>query len=183
MALKITTGIYKGRVLEPARDPRVRPTRNMVLQALFNMLGAGALTDKRVADLFCGTGQLGLEALSRGATHCTFVDIDTRPIRTNVEKLKVPDGHYNIITADVRRLEIAEKVDVLFADPPYAHGLHAVVLQKAANLLNNSGVLVLETEADIDLSPTLPTYHLTLVKHRTHGETAVWVASLKNIVS
>ncbi len=96
--MRITAGLYGGRSLTPPRDGRVRPTADKVRQAVFNILmhndfGCGfALEGARVADLFAGTGAMGIEAMSRGAAFCLFVDdaAESRAlIRQNVETLNL----------------------------------------------------------------------------------------------
>ena len=78
--MRIITGKYKGRKLYTPKDRHVRPTSDRVKEAIFSMLGE-AIMDNRVLDLFAGTGSLGLESLSRGASHCVFVDNNRESIQ------------------------------------------------------------------------------------------------------
>src|SRR5262245_23195746 len=97
----------------------------MVREAIFNALGSADLVrDARVADLFAGTGALGIEALSRGADHCTFVERDrqaVRVLRGNIERLGL-DDRSRVVTGDATAHAAALDVDLVLADPPYEFG-------------------------------------------------------------
>ena len=80
--MRVVAGRYGGRTLKAPRGRDVRPTADRVREALFSILGP--LDGLRVLDLFAGTGALGIEALSRGAASCVFVDVDTRPVARNL---------------------------------------------------------------------------------------------------
>jgi len=119
----VIAGELKGRRLVAPRGWRVRPTSDRVREAVFSALGdiAGA----RVLDLYCGTGALAIEALSRGATDAVLVDRDTRPAFGNVARLGL-DGRVELVRADVGRwLAIraaapgAPRFDLVFVDAPY----------------------------------------------------------------
>ncbi len=88
--MRIIGGKFKGVVFEFAKNKLVRPTQNMVREALFNILG-DACKGAKVLDLCCGTGSLGLEALSRGAESVYFVDIQCDIVQKNIETLKKKD--------------------------------------------------------------------------------------------
>ena len=122
--MRIIAGRWRGRPLIAPPGDTTRPTGDRTREALFSMLVSriGSFEGLRVADLFAGTGALGLEALSRGAAHCTFVERDRAAIealRTNIAKLDA--------TADVRA-QSAENFgggpfDLVLMDPPYGSGL------------------------------------------------------------
>jgi 16S rRNA (guanine966-N2)-methyltransferase len=113
--VRVVAGAYRGRRLEAPRGRATRPTSDRVREALFSILGP--LDGLRVLDLFAGTGALGIEALSRGAASCVFVDVDTRPVRANLDALG--------IEAEVRRahalgaLRAGDQYDLVLLDPPY----------------------------------------------------------------
>jgi 16S rRNA (guanine966-N2)-methyltransferase len=113
--MRVVAGRYGGRTLKAPRGREVRPTADRVREALFSILGT--LDGIRVLDLFAGTGALGIEALSRGAASCVFVDVDTRPVRANLDALG--------IDAEVRRrpaltaLAAGDQYDLVLLDPPY----------------------------------------------------------------
>src|SRR6476660_7310109 len=101
-----------------------RPTADRVRETLFSMLTSrlGGFEDLRVADLFAGSGAFGLEALSRGAAHATFVETDPAAaavIRRNGEKLGAP---VQVLSASALALPKSRPFDLIFADPPYAEG-------------------------------------------------------------
>lgn len=137
-----------------------RPTADRVRETLFSMLASriGSFQDLRVADLFAGSGALGLEALSRGAAHALFVDNNPRALavlRSNAKKL---EAAAEILAGSALALPRSTPFDLIFADPPYARGsgtqLVAAVLE--AGMLADGGWLSVETERGEDvISPAL----------------------------
>lgn len=132
--MRIVAGRHRGRPLESPADDRVRPTSDRARESLFNILehgkfAAGGLSPvrgARVLDCFCGTGALGLEALSRGAAAATFLDLDPaaqRLARANAKTLG-ETANAQFITADATRPPRADKpCTLVFLDPPYGEGL------------------------------------------------------------
>src|SRR5215467_903064 len=134
--MRITGGTFRGRTLAAPPDARVRPTADKVRQAIFNILahndfGIGfALDGARVADLFAGTGALGIEALSHGAAYCLLVDDSAESralVRGNVEALGLT-GVTKIWRRDATNLGpmaagAGGPFDLVFVDPPYRNGL------------------------------------------------------------
>jgi 16S rRNA (guanine966-N2)-methyltransferase len=121
---RIIAGTYGGRRLTVPADARVRPTADRVREAWMSILG-GRLLGARVLDLFAGSGALGLEALSRGAAHTTFVELggaSLLALRANIDALGVGD-RVTVRRADamrfIERLE-TEAYDIVLADPPYS---------------------------------------------------------------
>jgi len=121
---RIIAGIYGGRRLTVPADARVRPTADRVREAWMSILG-GRLLGARVLDLFAGSGALGLEALSRGAAHTTFVELagaSLLALRANIDALGVGD-RVTVRRADaIRFIERlgTEAYDIVLADPPYS---------------------------------------------------------------
>ena len=115
-------GELRGRRIEAPPGSDTRPTTDKVREAVFNALVSRDLVrDARVADLFAGTGALGIEALSRGADHCTFVERDRNVVRTllaNVERLGLADRS-RVLAADALSQARGLDVDLVLADPPY----------------------------------------------------------------
>ena len=146
--MRIIAGECKGRRLAAPTWPGLRPTSDKLRETLFNILApriAGAL----VLDGFAGAGGLGLEALSRGAAHVTFVDHDRRAaalIKANAEVCRV-QGRYTIECSDVvtilRRRDDAA-FDLILLDPPYDHADVGEVLGAAAARIRSGGLVVLE---------------------------------------
>jgi 16S rRNA (guanine966-N2)-methyltransferase len=123
--MRIVAGRWRGRIIQAPRDARVRPTADRVREAWLSIVSAD-VPGARVVDLFAGSGALGLEALSRGAASCDFVEINPPSLRAlgaNLEVLQAGDA------AQVRRADALRFVeglgagayDLAFADPPYAH--------------------------------------------------------------
>ena len=177
--MRITAGEYRGRRLSVPKGRDVRPTTDMVRQAVFNILLQYDLPgDAVVFDGFCGTGALGLEALSRGASACVFVDKDIRPVRENAGILGVLD-QCTFIEKDVRKVvscperdDVAiggrvqhdrsedldgaqEKASLLFLDPPYRQDLISPALTALADKcwLAPGCVCVMEAEKTFTLCP------------------------------
>ena len=150
--MRIIAGEWRGRPLHTPPGATTRPTADRTREALFSMLTSriGSFEGLRVLDLFAGTGALGLEALSRGAAHCTFVEIDRiaiEAIHANIDALGAGER------CDVRQQSAAEPIrvsqpfDLIFADPPYGTGLghRALARYAEAGALAPSGWACLET--------------------------------------
>lgn len=183
--MRITGGEFGGRSLAAPPDARVRPTADKVRQAIFNVLahndfGSGfSLGGAGVADLFAGTGALGIEAISRGARFCLFVDdaVESRAlIRRNVEALQLT-GVTKIWRRDATQLGpmpagSGGPFDLVFLDPPYRKGLIPGALNSLAEggWLAARAVLVIETENDG--GDSLPA-RFRSVDERNYGETLV----------
>ena len=135
--MRIVAGKFKGHTLAAPKDRTTRPTPDRVREALFNILHHGLqdfeLEGARVLDLFAGTGALGLEALSRGAKYCLFIEnapLARGLIRTNVEALQLT-GVTKIWRRDACApgpLSNMEPFDLVFADPPYGKGFGEMAL-------------------------------------------------------
>lgn len=121
--MRVIAGELKGQRLAAPRGWRVRPTSDRVREAIFSALGE--IEGARVLDLYCGTGALGIEALSRGAVHAVLVDRDTRPALGNVERLGLRK-RAELVRSDVTRWLAARaaepegpRFDLVFVDAPY----------------------------------------------------------------
>ncbi len=157
--MRIVGGTLRGRRLVAPDSPRVRPTSDRTREALFNVLTHGIdgfeIAGARVLDLFAGTGALGLEALSRGAEFCVFVDdhVDSRGlVRRNLEALDRM-GQAKLFRRDATRLGDSGRhgtFGLIFADPPYGKGLgeQAITSAEKGGWLGENAVLVLEEDAD-----------------------------------
>ncbi len=120
--MRVVAGEFRGRRIIAPAGTSTRPTTDRVREATFNALGSRDLVvGAQVADLFAGSGAIGIEALSRGAEHCTFVERDRdalRALRTNLDTLGLADRS-RIVTGDVLAVAAAVDADLVFADPPY----------------------------------------------------------------
>lgn len=137
--MRIISGLWRGRQIVAPKGDATRPTADRTRETLFSMLTSrlGSFEGLAVADLFAGSGALGLEALSRGAETCVFVEQDKPALdalRTNIEKL----GGSGQIGADVRPGSVmalghvVKPLDLILMDPPYASGAGSVALDKLA---------------------------------------------------
>jgi len=138
----------------------LRPTSDRVRESIFNLLQNGGYGDPvdgaRILDLFAGTGALGLEALSRGAAHCVFVDSGraaAKLLAENIERARVGDD-VRVIARDAQRLGVnaAEAATLVFLDPPYGKGLGARALAAVAadGWLGEEALVVWEEASEQD---------------------------------
>jgi 16S rRNA (guanine966-N2)-methyltransferase len=182
--MRIVAGKFRGARIEAPKGLATRPTSDKVRQALFNVLERGApdvaFEDARVLDLFAGSGALGLEALSRGARFCLFVEESAEAraaIRRNVEALGLT-GATKIWRRDATRLGPAgtlQPFDLIFCDPPYGKGLGERALAAAAEggLVRPGALAVLEERAGLDIAWPAPFQE---IDRRRYGDTAIAIA-------
>ena len=153
--MRIIAGTLKGRRLESPEWPGLRPTSDRLRETLFNVL-APRVQGARFLDAYAGTGAVGIEALSRGAAHVTFVEQDRRAqrlIEQNLARCGVKDRHA-IIRAGFAgtALRPAEPWDILFLDPPYGAVHLSQALEEAAPLVTAGALLIVE-HAKRDAAP------------------------------
>jgi len=174
--MRIIAGTMKGRKLDNFRGNEVRPTGDKVKEAIFSMIDA-YVDESVVIDLFAGTGNLGLEALSRGAAMCYFGDNrpeSIRLIRSNIDHCKAAEQS-RVIAGSFEKVlaKIPEKADVIFLDPPYQKGMMESCLEKigALALLNENGIIV----AEHGIRETLPDViaGFQKIKERRYGTTLI----------
>ncbi len=174
--MRISAGEHRGRRLRSPRGTKTRPTSDRLRQALFSALGA-RIQGARVLDLFAGTGAVGLEALSRGASTATFVEVDRRAVaslRTNLTSLNLA-GRARVLVAEVlptlAKLHAGGEVfDCIFLDPPYAGDLAARCVERLAHggLLRENALLVAQTFHKTALPDRVGS--LRQIWRRRHGE-------------
>lgn len=180
--MRIVAGAYKGRALASVGkgDPgaHLRPTTDRTRESLFNMLSGGRFGDPiegaRVLDLFAGTGALGLEALSRGAAHATFVDDGAKSnalIRENI-RICGAESQTRLIRRDARKLPANPDApyELIFLDPPYGKHLGERALQTALDQgwVAQNALIVWEENTAIT-----PPDGLTLLESRQYGDTTI----------
>jgi 16S rRNA (guanine(966)-N(2))-methyltransferase RsmD len=146
--MRIIAGTLKGRRLRPPDWEGLRPTSDKLRETLFNVLGPG-IHGRRVLDGYAGTGAVGIEALSRGAAHVTFVESDRRAtdlIAANLARCGVTD-RYAIIPVEFarakRRMEAA-RFDIIFLDPPYGEAELSKALSTVADLAAPDARVIIE---------------------------------------
>ena len=148
--MRIIAGSLKGRRLFTPKDRAIRPTSDRVRESLFSILGA-RVVDAQFLDLFCGVGACGIEAISRGAAHVTFVDESReslRLVRQNLEKCGIAVQGMVVqgrIPEDLR--DSMPPFHLIFADPPYAYTGYEALLAAIQDkgLLLPGGLVILET--------------------------------------
>jgi 16S rRNA (guanine966-N2)-methyltransferase len=180
---RIIAGTHGGRRLTAPAGIRTRPTSDRVREALFSSLATmTALSGARFADLYAGSGAVGLEALSRGASHALLVESEPRAaqvIRGNIVTLGL-GGAARLVTGTVRKVVSSppegDPYDVVFADPPYA-ATDRELLEVQRGLLDN-GWLVPDGVLVVERSTRTPSMNwvdgVTADRSRTYGETTLW---------
>ena len=164
--MRVITGMYKGRILKTVKDLSVRPATDRVKKTLFDILtNRITLEGAWVLDLFAGSGSLGIEALSRGAAHVTFVETNAEAlefIEKNVEQLGC-ENTTEILCQDAMQFlrRSQEQYDLIFADPPYAYDetgtIPSVIFQD--RILKKHGYLLIEHEYKLEFLGT-PLYEV-----------------------
>lgn len=173
--MRIISGEKKGTRLFSLKKRKIRPTSDKVKGAIFNILSS--VEDKKILDLFAGSGALGIEALSRGAQEVVFVDNSFSSldlIRKNLEKLGFEDKS-KLIKKNVLRFlkgEFKGRFDLILADPPYGKGFCQRVLEilSEKEVLNPVGVLVIEHHKKEKIEKL---ENFILLRERKYGDTLV----------
>ena len=181
--MRIVAGRHRGRALKSLPGPAVRPTSDKARQAVFNILAHGvpgfAFAGISVADVFCGTGALGLEALSRGAAHATFVDKDAAALKCAKENAARLGEWKNILTLRLDAAQIPPPplaapapCALAFLDPPYGEGLLVPALQGlAARSWLAAGAIVVAEMGAKEAFEAPRSY--ALLQERTYGAAKV----------
>lgn len=182
--MQIIGGSLRGRKLVPLQGRDIRPTSSMARESIFNILmhrtmenGDSYVIDKNIADLCCGSGAMGLEAISRGAAHATFVDAGNASLdiaRENAKKFSV-ETQADFIRADALRLPPPRReYHVIFCDPPYGAGMNEKILRavQKADWLAAGGLIVTE-QSGKEPTPNMEGYALLL--ERDYGRAKILV--------
>ena len=159
--MRIIAGSRKGARIFAPKGRETRPTGDRVREAAFNLIGPGFVEDADVLDLFAGSGAMGLEALSRGAAHATFVESDReacRAINRNLDKLGLEGATVlcqDALTALRTDARGGTSYDLVLVDPPYRRfSLQNALIQHLPEILASEGLLLVETAATEE--PDLP---------------------------
>lgn len=143
--MRVIAGTLKGRKLETPEWEGLRPTSDKLRETLFNVL-APRIAGARVMDGYAGTGAVGIEAISRGASHVTFVEQDYRAaalIASNLKKCGISDGYAIIQASVLQAIRGLPPFDVILLDPPYASDVHDA-LPHVGDIVKPDGVVILE---------------------------------------
>lgn len=161
--MRVITGTARGRKLITLEGDDVRPTTDKVKESLFNIIqfdveGASFL------DLFAGSGQIGIEALSRGARQVVFVDKSKKSIDVIRQNLKTTGFEKNAVVLSSDSIAFlqrrAEKYDIAFLDPPYSTGLLQKALEFLPNVMSDNGIIICEAPVHEELPETVGDFRL-----------------------
>ncbi len=174
--MHIVGGRFKGHPLFFTNNPKVRPMTQMVREAIFNIL-QGRIVGDRVLDLFCGSGGVGLEALSRGAEFVDFVDLNPAMTRRNIEKLGVQDEtrvfRLDVFKALAQIASEGSRYEFLFVGAPYEYPRTDEVIAKLdeLNLMAPGGLLMVEHRSNRTFAPEYG--HFAEDRVHTYGQTVI----------
>ncbi len=171
--MRVISGTAGGRKLHSPDGDAVRPTTDQVKEAIFNIIQFD-LEGRRVLDLFAGSGQMGIEALSRGAREAVFTDSSRASIALVRENLRLCGLKGKVLLTDALQfLQKGGKFDIIFIDPPYDAGLYDDVLARinAVDNLTEGGIIICELRAGTALPQMCPPYRL--LREKRYGRVAV----------
>ena len=165
--MRILSGQYKNHQILSPHSTKTHPMGDREKLALFNSLLSlekfeAGLADKRILDAFAGSGALGLEALSRGATDVAFVEKDAHAAQTIRANLSALGAHAQVVKQDINQFTTTAPFDLIFADPPY-DALEELNLPHLLSLLTPAGVLVLSLPKSARLDPP------NIIKDKTYA--------------
>ena len=182
--MRVVGGEYRGRKLDSPSNNDIRPTSDKVRQAVFNMLNSrGLVVDSVVIDAFCGTGALGIEALSQGASHAVFFDKSKQSYqlaRDNIQSFDLHDVstlYFKDCTAVSEKPDDIEQASLVFLDPPYHKEL---IPQAIGNLVEKNWIeleamFLMEMAKDEDvICPLIDIHH-----EKIYGDTKVLLGQLR----
>ena len=171
--MRVVSGSAKGRKLKTPHGMDVRPTADSVKEAVFNIIRED-VTGRRVLDLFAGSGQMGIEALSRGAREAIFVDISSASLKLVKDNLNLCGFSGDTVKEDaVNYIQHAKPFDLIFIDPPYDSEYYEKVLEKIKlfDILTDGGIIIVETRKN----KTLPVmdYPFRMIKEYEYGSVKI----------
>ena len=173
--MRIVGGKYRHRLISwPDDQTNTRPTKDRVREAVFSALGD--ISGVTVLDLYAGSGAMGLEALSREASFCYFVDIAPIALKTlkaNINSLSIPQEQYMVIARkDIDAINhINKKVDLLILDPPYKQGKYNEIIDICKNILNDKSIIVCESDHKLNFDES----DYSKIKEYKYGDTLVTI--------
>jgi len=183
--MRITGGIRRGMKILSPPDRQIRPTPDIVRESFFNIIGQN-LEGVRFLDLFCGTGAVGLEALSRGASWCSFVDKSSEAVnlcKENVRKLSALERteilQIDAFSAPAYFFRIGRVFDAVFAGPPFNMEISA--LEKLLYEIENSNILTKGCIFTIQVSRKIELVNsrkMEIVKERVYGRNKLIIFSM-----
>ena len=151
--MRVITGTARGRRLRTPENYDIRPTTDNVKESVFNIIQFD-IEGRRVLDLFAGTGQLGIECLSRGAAEAVFIDENMAAVKIVKENLKTCGFTAAVLQQDaLGYLRHCGRFDLVFVDPPYDSGLYESVLEtiNSVDILSDGGIILCESRREKSL--------------------------------
>ena len=174
--MRVITGKCRGKKLSTLEGLDTRPTTDMVKEAIFSAIQFD-IPGASVLDLFSGSGQMGIEALSRDAAHCVFVDSNpdaVRVIKQNLNDCKLVDASRVLSMDSFDYLKVSKGgFDIVFIDPPYRGGLVEKALELLSGKVRSGAVIVCEHENELELEDRYGEF--PLYKRYRYGKTAVTI--------
>ena len=173
--MRVITGTARGRRLKTPDNYDIRPTTDNVKESVFNIIQFD-IEGRQVLDLFAGTGQLGIECLSRGAAGAVFVDRDRDAVRIVKDNLKTCGMKATVLQEDsISFLNHCGKFDVIFIDPPYDSNLYESALKiiNLVDILSEGGIIICEARREKVLPEMTEPY-----RKRTeynYGKVKIWI--------
>lgn len=170
--MRVIAGKYKRLQLNTIKGEKTRPTTDRIKETLFNIIG-DRVYNKNFLDLFAGSGQIGIEALSRGAKYVTFIDNNNdciKCINDNIKKCNITDN-YQIIKgnciSELKRQSMC--YDIVFLDPPYNKELEKDILKHLVNSnnINKDSLIILEADKNLDIS-YINSYGLDIIQDKKY---------------
>ena len=171
--MRVISGSAKGRKLKTPHGMDVRPTADSVKEAVFNII-RDEIAGRRVLDLFAGSGQMGIEALSRGAREAVFVDSSVTSLKLVKENLDLCGFNGKTVKEDaLKYLQRAEPFDLIFLDPPYDSEYYEKVLEKIKlfDILTDGGIIIVEARKERKL-PDME-YPFKMLKEYQYGSVKI----------
>lgn len=178
--MRVITGSARGRKLKTPENYDIRPTTDNVKESVFNIIQFD-IEGRRVLDLFAGTGQLGIECLSRGASSAVFVDQSREAVKIVKDNLKACGLTGTVVQADAMSfLRTCGKFDIIFVDPPYDSDLYESVLNtvNSIDILSDGGIIICESRRERALPEMTAPYKKR--KEYTYGKVKLCIYTKEN---
>ena len=178
--MRVITGSARGRKLKTPENYDIRPTTDNVKESVFNIIQFD-IEGRRVLDLFAGTGQLGIECLSRGAASAVFVDKSREAVKIVKDNLKACGLSGTVVQADALSfLRTCGKFDIIFIDPPYDSDLYESVLNtvNSIDILSDGGIIVCELRRERALPDMTAPYKKR--REYTYGKVKLCIYTKEN---
>ena len=178
--MRVITGSARGRKLKTPENYDIRPTTDNVKESVFNIIQFD-IEGRRVLDLFAGTGQLGIECLSRGASSAVFVDQSREAVKIVKENLKACGLSGTVVQSDATSfLRTCGKFDIIFVDPPYDSDLYESVLNtvNSIDILSDGGIIICESRRERALPEMTAPYKKR--REYTYGKVKLCIYTKEN---